>query len=117
MCRDCYRAGPAELAYRQVVRDIDRALGCGQCIPRRQRKMIEGYLTYRDERVRAYAARVIARDAEARQESARLREEDELAFEAMGAMGTMMMPDEGPADATSELDPFAPDPSDDDLPF
>jgi hypothetical protein len=50
------------------VRNIDRALRYSELIPRRQRKMIEGFLTHADERTRAYAAHVIARDAEARRE-------------------------------------------------
>jgi len=89
------------------VRDIDRALRYGELIPRRQRQMIEGFLTHADERTRAYAAHVIARDAEARREYARLRREDELAFEAM-----MVALDEGEPLSMPELDL-----SDDDLPF
>jgi hypothetical protein len=85
VCRDCHRLGPAELAYRQAVTNIDRALRYGQFIPRRQRKIIEQYLGHADERVRAYVADVIARDAEARRESARQRRDDELAYDAMVA--------------------------------
>jgi hypothetical protein len=47
--------------------------------------MIEQYLGHADQRTRAYAADVIARDAEARRESARQRREDELAYAAMVA--------------------------------
>jgi hypothetical protein len=47
--------------------------------------MIEQYLGHADQRTRAYAADVIARDAEARRESARLRREYELAYDAMVA--------------------------------
>jgi hypothetical protein len=85
VCRDCHRLGPAELAYRQAVTNIDRALRYGEFIPRRQRKMIEQCLGHADERVRAYVADVIARDAEARRESARQRRDDELAYDAMVA--------------------------------
>jgi hypothetical protein len=116
VCRDCHRAGPAELAYQQAVRDIDRALRYSEFIPRRQRKLIEGFLAHADERTRAYAAHVIARDAAARQESARLRDEDERAYEAMVAKY------EAEADSLPEADPCAARSDDDpaleeDLPF
>jgi hypothetical protein len=116
VCRDCHRAGPAELAYRQAVRNIDRALRYGELIPRRQRKMIEGYLAHADERTRAYAADVIARDAEARRESARLRDEDEQAIEAMVALYEAAPG--SPPDADPCADRFDDNPAfDDDLPF
>ena len=85
VCRDCYRLGPAELGVRQAVRTIDRALRHSVFIPRRQRAMIDGFRTHADPRIRAYAGEVIAQDAAARAEDARLRHDDELAFEAMAA--------------------------------
>jgi len=94
------------------VRNIDRALGYGELIPRRHRSMVERYLTYANERTRVYAALVIARDAEARRESARREREEELAFEEMAAR------DRDAAVALAELvRPGAEMPSDDDLPF
>lgn len=82
MCRDCYREGPAELAYRQVVRNIDGVMRCSDFIPRRHRKLVERCLEHRDVRVRAYAAEIIARDAAARREHAAwAREEERLAEE------------------------------------
>lgn len=111
VCRDCYRAGPLELAHRQAVRNINRALGYGEFIPRRHRSMVERYLTHANERTRVYAALVIARDAEARRENARQQREEELAFEAMVAR------DRAVAVAMSEVARDADMPSDDDLPF
>lgn len=112
VCRDCYRAGPLELAHRLAVRNIDRALGYGEFIPRRHRSMVERYLTHVDARTRVYAALVIARDAEARRESARQQREQELAFEAMAAR------DQHVAVVMSELAPSGANvPSDDDLAF
>src|SRR5512140_2881911 len=112
VCRGCYRAGPLELAHRQAVRNIDRALGYGEFIPRRHRSMVERYLTHVDGRTRVYAALVIARDAEARRESARREREEELAFEERVAR------DRDAAVAVSKLARLGADRlSDDDLPF
>ena len=44
LCRDCSKLGPAELAYRQGVRAIDRLVGWGGTIPRRHRKTFESFL-------------------------------------------------------------------------
>jgi hypothetical protein len=86
VCRDCYRAGPAELAYRQAVRNIDRALRFSELIPRRHRKMIEGFLSHQDARLRAYAADLIARDAEARRERAEWARAEEQMYDALVEM-------------------------------
>lgn len=76
VCRECYRVGPAELAYRQVIVNIDRALRYGELIPKRHRNMIETALQHGDSRVRAYASKVIARDAQVRRELAEASRDD-----------------------------------------
>lgn len=68
VCTECHRLGPAELAFRQVVVNIDRALRYGELIPERHRNVIEAALQHGDSRVRAYASDVIARDAQVRRE-------------------------------------------------
>jgi hypothetical protein len=68
VCRDCFRLGPVELAYRQAVVNIDRALRHGEIIPKRHRHMIEAMLRHGYARVRAYATSVIERDARVRRE-------------------------------------------------
>ena len=77
MCRVCARLGPAELAYREEARKIDRLVDCG-IVHRRQRKTFEQFLAHPDERVRAYAAGIATRDAELREafRDARMREEE-----------------------------------------
>lgn len=70
VCRECYRLGPAELAFRQVAANIDRALCHGELIPKRHRNVIESALQHGDQRVREYAAAVIARDIQVRRELA-----------------------------------------------
>ena len=82
VCRECYRLGPAELACRQVVRNIDRALRFGTTIPRRQHQFVESFLTHSDPRIRAYASEVVIRAREERAEFLRLVREDEARFEA-----------------------------------
>jgi hypothetical protein len=82
VCRECYRLGLAELAYRQAVRNIDRVLRFGVTIPRRQRPFVESLLTHRDPRIRAYATEVVARDREERAELLQLVREGEARFEA-----------------------------------
>lgn len=72
----CHRLGPAELAYRQVVVNIDRALRYGELIPKRHRNLIEAALQHGDARVRAYASHVISRDAQVRRELADASHDD-----------------------------------------
>lgn len=76
VCRECYRLGPAELAYRQSIRDIDRALRFGATIPHRQRKLVDSFLAHSDPRVREYAGAVVARDREERAEILRFVQEE-----------------------------------------
>jgi hypothetical protein len=63
--------------YRQAVVNIDRALRDGELIPKRHRHVIEAMLQHGDERVRAYAANIIERDARVRRELAECYREDE----------------------------------------
>lgn len=51
VCGDCYRLGPGELAFRQAVANIDRALRLGDLIPRRHRPMIEALARHEDTRI------------------------------------------------------------------
>jgi hypothetical protein len=68
LCRDCSKLPPEELAYRQVVRDIDRMVGWDGLVRRKQRKSLERFLSHPDERVRRYAQEVAANDAREREE-------------------------------------------------
>jgi len=77
VCRECFLLGPIELAYRQAVVNIDRALRHGELIPKRHRHMIDAMLRHGDARVRAYAGNVIERDALVRRELAEDYREDE----------------------------------------
>jgi len=99
VCRDCYRRGPAELAFRQVVVDVERALRYGELIPRRNRHMIDGLLQHADPRVRAYVADVIARDAQVRRELVEADRDDQ--------------PFIAPASVSCDADSWDPD----DIPF
>lgn len=45
--------------------------------------MIEGFLTHEDTRIRAYAAEIVARDAEARREHAAWVEEEERMYDEL----------------------------------
>jgi len=74
--------------------------------------MIERFLEHRDERIRAYAATVIAHDAAIRNEYARARLEDDLALEAMMTLEAMATLEEAPACSIYETDA-----SNDDIPF
>lgn len=80
VCRDCYRLGPGELAYRQAVVDIARALRYGELIPKRHLHMVESLARHEDTRIRAYAAGIIERDALARRIRAEAYREDERFF-------------------------------------
>jgi hypothetical protein len=84
LCRECAKLGSAELALRQHERNIDRLVGWGGTIPRKHRPGFDRYLAHESERIRAYAARVLAEhDAEIarlRAERAAARAEEE-AFE------------------------------------
>jgi hypothetical protein len=107
VCRECYRLGPPELAYRQAVRNIDRVLRFGTTIPRRQRPFVESFLTHPDPRIRVYANEVVAHDREERAEFLRLVREDEARLEAT--------PSDVPRD---EVNPFdAADDEAEDIPF
>jgi len=84
LCRDCAKLGPSELAYRQAARDIDRLVDDSGVVRRKQRTSFERFLAHPDERVRAYANEVAARDVQAREafRQDRLAEEAaELAWE------------------------------------
>ena len=60
LCKACSKLGPAELAYRQVVRDIDRLLGWDGLVRRKAEPAFAGFLKHPDDRVRAYATRIAA---------------------------------------------------------
>lgn len=77
VCRDCHQLGPGELAFRQAVVNIDRALRHGELIPTRHRHMIDTLARHQDTRIRSYAAGVIERDAVARRELAESYRDDE----------------------------------------
>lgn len=62
---------------------MDGALHSWPFIPWRHRKLIEGYLDHQDARLRAYAAEIIARDAEARREQAEWEREDAQLYDAL----------------------------------
>jgi len=117
VCRDCYRLGPAELAYQSAVANIDGALRGSEIIPRRQRHQVEHYLDHGEPRIRAHAAEVIARDAAARRAFAvMLQEEEQAMLATMGADG------EAPPSTTPPLEhePYGPgwtDFEDEDIPF
>jgi hypothetical protein len=78
LCKQCSELGAEELAYRQEVRNIDRLLGWDGLIGRKTRNAFLRYLTHSNPRVRAYAAKLAARDASEREERARQREALEL---------------------------------------
>jgi hypothetical protein len=79
------------------VRNIDSALRFGDFIPWRHRKMIEGFLVHENARLRAYAAEIVARDAEARREQAAWAEEEERMY------GGLFETPVGPADQAPPL--------------
>lgn len=68
LCKDCARLGKEELAYRQVVCDLERLLTWDGRIPRKRRGQFEKYLHHENERVRAYAIELEKADACARAE-------------------------------------------------
>lgn len=55
ICRDCHKLGNEELAYRQLIRDVDRCLTFGGGIRRNQSKNFDRFLNHDNPRVRAYA--------------------------------------------------------------
>jgi hypothetical protein len=84
VCGDCAQLGPAELAYRQAVRNIDRLRNWDGVIPRKRRARFEQFLAHPNERVRSYAAEA-AGDARRREQYRQEREEEaatELEWEA-----------------------------------
>ena len=83
VCRECYGLGEVELAYRQAVRNIDRALRHSSTIPRRHRAVIESLAKHSNPRIREYASEVISRDREERAEFLQLIREDEAQLEVM----------------------------------
>lgn len=60
LCRECARLGPAELAFRQVARDIDRLFDWGGSAKPSGRQALDRFLAHSDERVRLYAERRVA---------------------------------------------------------
>jgi hypothetical protein len=83
VCGTCRKLGPAELAYRQLQRDIDRTTNGDGFILRKQRRTFETYLTHPDPRVRAYAVEVRARDEALRKAWREEREAEDEAFERL----------------------------------
>jgi ribosome-binding protein aMBF1 (putative translation factor) len=83
VCRDCAKLGPAEIAYRQHVRNIDRLLTHDGLVRRTQRRTLDKYLAHPDARVRAYAERVRAHDESSRKEHRELWADIEAQEEAM----------------------------------
>lgn len=66
LCSDCAKLGGDELAYRQAVRKIDRLVDWSRGVaPRKQKRCFEQFLLHPNERVRRYAEKVAADDAQA----------------------------------------------------
>jgi len=59
VCRDCSRLGPAELAVRQKIRNLERLLHDG-LVPRKRRIIFQRALQDPEPRVRAYAQEMLA---------------------------------------------------------
>lgn len=81
VCKRCLRLGPAELAYRQAVRDITRCFTYEGFLRRKARRTFERFLEHECERVRAYAAARLADDRRLREEHAAARLLDERMVE------------------------------------
>jgi hypothetical protein len=97
--------GKEELAYRQVVRDIERLVGCNGFIRRKQTHVFERYLSHPNARVRAFAEEVAAEDARMREESRRMRlaeEEAESEREGLHSGAPGDLPIEMPARPDAE---------------
>lgn len=58
VCKDCMKLGAEELAYRQVVRNIDRLLTWDGIIRRKCRAVLQRYLSHHNLRVLEYANKV-----------------------------------------------------------
>jgi hypothetical protein len=67
ICASCAKLGHEEIAYRQLLRNIDRLLTPGGRVAKHQERTFARYLSHHDLRVRAYAE-------ERRTERARARE-------------------------------------------
>ena len=79
LCRDCAKLGASELAFRQATHDIDRLVTWDGLIRRKKHEIFARFVSHPDERIRAYAALVIARDAVERERLRRERLDDEAA--------------------------------------
>lgn len=96
LCRSCAGLGKEELAVRQALRDMERAVDRDGRIPRRQRAVVTSFLTHEDARVREHALRLLDADGRWRDERRRLFEEDERAAEAM--LAALGLPEDDPGD-------------------
>lgn len=66
LCRDCQKLGPAELAYRQALRDLDRCVTLEGIVPRKRRKQFAEFLNHSAPRIRQLAREIHEDDQAAR---------------------------------------------------
>jgi hypothetical protein len=78
LCRDCAKLDPADLEYRQHIRNIERTLDWDGRIRRRQRKVFERFLNHPNPRVRAFAIEAKKRDEQLRAEFRAMMEADAM---------------------------------------
>ena len=108
LCKDCARLGKEELAYRQTMRDLDRLLTWNGHIPRRNREQFRKYLNHKDERIRAYACRIVSAEAWAVAERRLDRDLEEFLSELAAEEGIVALD----IDPVPTLDSY-----DDEIPF
>lgn len=78
LCWTCAKLGPAELGFRQQVRNLHAMLDWDGLIRRKAKRALQRYLDHADARVRVYAAELVARDRRKREERGRELDEDAL---------------------------------------
>jgi hypothetical protein len=70
VCRQCQKLGPAELAVRQSIRNLQRHLGMSGLVPRKTMHFFQQALQDPEARVREYARERIAETERAKGERA-----------------------------------------------
>ena len=81
LCRDCAKLGAEELAYRQVLSNLERCVTWEGIIPRKRRKSFERFLEHENPRIRAHAEEFLRIDQAERAFLQRFREADEAMAE------------------------------------
>jgi hypothetical protein len=66
LCRECANLGTEELAFRQVLRDMENCVTREGIIPRKCLKKFEEFLNHEDPRIRACAEEILGETADDR---------------------------------------------------